>query len=352
MKVPGRRWHKAILAAAFAAASIASAVVLVAREWSSARPASAVQALSGGTVEPREGGTEGAEARQGLAETHQATADPVTVVAAGDIACDPANPSFNDGKGRGDECRARAVARLIRGIGPQAVLTLGDHQYDDGRYPKFRRSYDLSYGAFKAITYPAVGNHEYYSSPRARGYFEYFGAQAGDRGKGWYSVDLGAWHVVALNANCSIIGCGRGTAQYEWLRNDLANDASACTLAFWHVPRFSSGPHGPSLSVTPFWRLLRRDDADLVLNAHDHIYERFRPQDASGTRDAFGIREFVVGTGGAERYWIDSVQRNSRVRSSRAFGVLRLTLKDGSYDWRFAPALDARFRDAGTADCV
>jgi hypothetical protein len=360
MKVRGRRWHKAALAAAFAAASIAFVAGILVPGRSPVQP----EASGAGTgTDPAAGnartpqiasGEDGGSAapRPGLAETHRESAGPVTLVAAGDIACDPSSPSFNAGNGVGDECRAKAVARVIASIDPQAVLTLGDQQYEDGRYPDFKRSYDLSYGAFKAITYPSVGNHEYYSSPNAQGFFDYFGPQAGTAGEGWYSVNLGAWHVIALNSNCSIVGCGRGSPQYTWLEQDLAKSQSACTLAFWHAPRYSSGPHGPDTSVTPFWRLLREDDADLVLNGHDHIYERYVPQDATGQADPRGIREFVVGVGGAERYWIESVQPNSQVRNASAFGVLELTLKDGSYDWRFVPALDARFTDSGSANCV
>jgi hypothetical protein len=346
--VRSRRWHKAALAAALAAASSAFALGALAPD----APRGPAVPEPSGPASPATGADGADEARSALAQTARSSADPVRVVATGDIACDPADGSFNGGSGVGDECRAKAVARVIAKADPQALLTLGDHQYDDGRYPKFRRSYDLSYGTFKAITYPSVGNHEYYSSHRALGFFEYFGAQAGTRGEGWYSFDLGAWHLIALNSNCDMVGCDRGSPQYDWLRSDLREDQSACTLAFWHHPRFSSGPHGNDPAVAPFWRLLRRDRADLVLAAHDHIYERFRRQDPSGHRDPRGIRSFIVGTGGAERYWIDSVQPNSEVRSVRAFGVLRLTLADGSYDWRFMPALDARLRDAGSADCV
>ena len=352
MKAPGRRWKKATLAAASVAASIAFAV----GAFSSARPPEAAPTAgaseSDQAIVPRARASESPEPDRVPAQSDPSSVDPVRIVAAGDIACDPADTAFNGGTGRGEECRARSVAREIRRIGPQALLTLGDHQYDDGRYPKFLRSYDLSYGAFKAITYPSVGNHEYYSSPRARGFFDYFGTRAGVAGEGWYSFDLGAWHLVALNSNCTIVGCGRGSEQYAWLEEDLASDRSDCTLAFWHAPRFSSGPHGPDPTVTPFWRLLQRDGAELVLSGHDHIYERFAPQDADGDRDALGLRQFVVGTGGAELYPIASVQPHSRARSGDALGVLRLVLGDGSYDWRFMPALDARFTDSGTADCI
>ena len=352
MKAPGRRWIKATLAAASVAASIAFAVGAFAPARPPAPPLNAAPQESDTAIVPRARASEAAEPDRIRARSDPSSADPVKIVATGDIACDPADTAFNGGTGRGDECRARSVARVISRIGPQALLTLGDHQYVDGRYQKFLRSYDLSYGAFKPITYPSVGNHEYYSSARARGFFEYFGTQAGVAGEGWYSFDLGAWHIVALNSNCSIVDCGRGSEQYTWLEEDLASDRSACTLAFWHAPRFSSGPHGPDPSLTPLWRVLQKDGAELVLSGHDHIYERFAPQDAQGARDPLGIRQFVVGTGGAELYPITAVQHNSRARSGDAMGVLRLVLSDGSYDWRFVPALDARFTDSGTADCI
>jgi len=350
MKARGRGWNKAAIAAALSAAFVASAAGLWTPRQAPAMPLGAEGApeVSAPLTDerPRE-----LRARAIVGPSRAAIA-PVTVVAVGDIACDPTNPEFNDGRGIGDHCRHAATARLVHAADPAGVLAVGDLQYDDGLYSKFLRSYDLSWGAFRPITYPVPGNHEYWGSTRASGYFEYLGRRAGAKGRGWYSADLGAWHLVALNSNCDIVGCGKGSAQYEWLKADLAASDAACTLAFWHHPLFSSGPHGPEPAVTPFWRLLQADGADIVLSAHDHIYERFRPQDAAGTRDPAGIQGFVVGTGGAETYWIDHVQPNSVVRNTDAFGVLKLTLGDGDYDWRFLPALEARFTDAGSADCV
>jgi hypothetical protein len=352
MKMRGRTWSKVAIAVAAAAAVVAVAAALWIPRLAPARPLGTEGAPPVPTAAP--GGEPATRPGPGKAFVGEGgdAVEPVTVVAAGDIACDPSSPEFNDGRGEGDACRQAATARLVSNAAPDAVLPLGDNQYDDGLYKKFLRSYDLSWGAFKDITYPAIGNHEYWGSPRARGYFEYFGARAGHAGQGWYSTDIGSWHVVSLNSNCDFVGCGKGSAQYDWLQSDLAANDASCTLAVWHHPRFSSGPHGPDAAVTPFWRLLQADHADIVLSGHDHLYERYRLQDASGARDPEGIREFVVGTGGEEQYWIADVQPNSVVRNTDAFGVLELTLGDGTYDWSFLPALGASFTDTGSGTCV
>lgn len=283
--------------------------------------------------------------------TSFATAGDPVVVAAGDIACDPGNAAFNHGVGRGQNCRARAVARLISSATPTSVLTLGDNQYDEGLLRAYRDSYEKSWGPFLPITRPAPGNHEY-ESGSPDGYFDYFGTAAGPPGKGYYSYDLGAWHLVALNSNCWVVDCGKGSDQYAWLKADLRSSSATCTLAYWHHPRFSSGPHGDAGFVAPFWRLLYGSGADVVLNGHDHIYERFAPLTPAGDVDrTSGVREFVVGTGGAQHYWIDHVQPHSQVRNVDTFGVLQLTLHDGSYDWSFLPQAGRAFTDTGSDAC-
>jgi hypothetical protein len=244
---------------------------------------------------------------------------------------------------------------LIQRIDPDIVIPLGDTQYDEGRLAAFRASYALHWGLERWRSRPVVGNHEYLSSPDAHGYFTYFGPQAGPPGKGWYSYDAGAWHVVALNSNCMLVGCDRSSRQYRWLADDLAADPQSCTLVSFHHPRFSSGPHGNDaelLLLRPIWRLLYRQGVDLVVNAHDHIYERFAPMDPRGHRDReFGIREFIVGTGGAEHYWIERVRYASQVRDVDTFGVLRLSLSDGGYVWAFEPIDGFSFTDQGSGTC-
>ncbi len=276
------------------------------------------------------------------------------VVAAGDIACDPGSGAFGNGGGTATWCRARDTFALIRAIDPDLVLPLGDEQYDDGRLTKFRRSYDLSWGSMRLRSRPVPGNHEY-GVADASGYFRYFGARAGSPGRGWYSYDLAGWHLVALNSNCSLVGCAVGSPQYRWLQADLGSHPLSCTLAYFHHPRFSSGPHGDDLEATwtrDLWRLLYARGADLVLNGHDHIYERFAPMTPAGVVDrSTGIREFVVGTGGVQHYWIDQVRWASQVRNARAFGVLRLSLAPDRYAWRFVPVAGSSFSDSGFGRC-
>jgi 3',5'-cyclic AMP phosphodiesterase CpdA len=277
----------------------------------------------------------------------------VSIVAAGDIACDPTDPAFHAGRGSGRYCRAAAVAKVIRAIDPDAVLALGDEQYDFGLFRAFRRSYDKSWGRELHRTLPVPGNHEYSRSNRAQGYFSYFGAQAGPHRGGWYSVRLGSWRLIALNSNCVYVGCRGGGAQFLWLRHLLQNRPAACTLAFMHHPLVSSGPHGDNEShARPLWKVLFHFGVDVALVGHDHIYERFAPVSPFGVKKrAHGIREFVVGTGGAMHYSIHRVHRYSQVHNTKAFGVLRMTLRPGAYDWRFRPAAGATFTDGGTARC-
>jgi len=268
-----------------------------------------------------------------LAQPGRAADDPV-LVGAGDIAtCD-----FEE-----DE----ATARLLDAI-PGTVFTLGDNAYNSGTAAQFRDCYDPTWGRHRARTRPAAGNHEY----RAAGagpYFDYFGSAAGARGQGWYSYDLGAWHIVVLNSNCAAVGgCGSGSPQLTWLKADLAAHADAHVLAYWHHPRFSSRTATPSVAVRPFWEALYDAGADIVLNGHNHDYERFGPQDPWARPDpTYGIRAFVVGTGGA---WLNRrlyETANSEV-FAKSHGVLKLTLHADSYDWEFVPIAGGTFADAGS----
>lgn len=268
-----------------------------------------------------------------------------TIAAAGDIACVPgASPNET-------ACQHKATSRLLARRDPWLVLTLGDNQYDDGALEDFRRSYSASWGRVKAITRPSVGNHDYHVAD-ARDYFSYFGPPAGRRGRGYFSFDVGDWHVVALNSNCGEVGgCERGSRQEKWLQQDLAAHPSTCTLAYWHHPRFSSGLHGNNGTSAAFWRALYEAGADVVLNGHDHTYERFAPQDPRQRADGNGIREFVVGTGGRNLYTFGAPEPNSQVRNNHTFGVLELTLRANGYDWRFEPAAGGSFEDSGSDTC-
>jgi hypothetical protein len=232
-----------------------------------------------------------------------------------------------------------------------AVLVVGDVQYEDGGEEAFLRSYDPSWGRVKRLSHPVPGNHDYHTSGAA-GYFRYFGRTAGDPAKGYYSFDVGAWHLIALNSNCSQVGgCGTGSSQERWLRHDLAASSARCTLAYWHHPRFSSGQHGGSSAYVAFWRALYEAHADLVLVGHDHDYERFAPLDASGEVDLErGIREFVVGTGGKSLRGFAHPQSASEAHSDSSFGVLELTLGRSAYAWRFRP-IAGTFADSGSYRC-
>lgn len=262
--------------------------------------------------------------------------DPV-LVGAGDIAvCN----------GDGDEETARLLDQI-----PGLVFTLGDNAYPRGSAAEFANCYEPSWGRHKARTRPVPGNHDY-ATPGARGYYKYFGARAGNPKRGYYSYDLGAWHIIVLNSE---IDTSAASKQVAWLRADLEAHPTRCTLAMWHKPLFSSGPHGDDGSGTKtytLWEVLYAAGADVILNGHDHTYERFAPQDPRGRADpARGIREFVVGTGGAPPYPFQNIKPNSEARQTGHFGVLKLTLHADSYDWEFIPVTGALFQDRGSDRC-
>jgi hypothetical protein len=249
-----------------------------------------------------------------------------------------------------------ATAELVAAQPSATVLVLGDIAYADGKKEEFESCYAPSWGSFKDRTRPVPGNHEYNFHKDAAAYFDYFGDAAGSHGAGYYSFELGAWHVAALNSNCeaeTLGGCGLDSPQGDWLRADLAANQKRCTLAFWHHPRFSAGGrHGSHSFVGPFWEALYDAGADLVLSGHDHNYQRFAPQDPSGAADPRrGIRQFVVGTGGAELYSVGPELPTTEVQGAEAYGVLHLALFDGGYDWEFKPAEGATFTDRGSGRC-
>jgi len=270
------------------------------------------------------------------------------IVAAGDIACDPAYPNFNEGGGTAVGCHQKATSDLVAQIAPKAVLALGDIQYVHGTPSNYAASYDPTWGRFKNITYPVLGNHEGGEGGTNTAYFNYFGQNAGDRAKGYYSLDIEDWHVVALNSNCgayrfngSYDGCREGSAQEQWLKADLAAHPAQCVLAYFHVPRFSSGSDhhsdaGSDAALGPIWQDLYAAGVDIILNGHSHEYERFAPLDPAGRVDeARGIREFIVGTGGDDHHKPAGPVVGSEVRNSDSFGVLKLVLRSDSYDWQF-----------------
>jgi len=243
------------------------------------------------------------------------------------------------------------TAKLLDGIGG-TVFTLGDNAYERGSPGEFRKCYDPTWGRQRARTRPVPGNHDY-GTPGAAGYFDYFGAAAGDSSQGWYAYDAGAWRVYVLNSNCGEVGgCDAGSAQERWLREDLAANPRQCVLAMWHHPLFSSGEHGNDPVTRPLWQDLYDAGADLILNGHDHTYERFGPQAPSGSPDpVHGIIEMVVGTGGRSHYPFPIVRDNSLVRDDTTWGVLRLVLEDGGWSFEFLPVAGATFTDSGGGAC-
>ncbi len=277
--------------------------------------------------------------------------DPV-IAAAGDIACDPENGHYNNGNGNNNNCHQKATSDLLINENLTAVLPLGDTQYEKGTLSTFKESYEPSWGRVKHLSYPVVGNHEYYTE-NAQGYFDYFGEKAGDPQKGYYSYDLGEWHLIALNSNCSKIGgCGEGSPQLQWLKEDLEAHPNVCTLAYFHHPRFSSGQHGNNEGLKALWQDLDQAGVELVLTGHDHNYERFAPQDAEGNLDEInGMRQFVVGSGGRSHYPFKNIQPNSEVRNEDTYGVLKLTLHSDGYTWEFLPEVGQTFTDQGSALC-
>ncbi|MBP2337660.1 hypothetical protein JOF41_003838 [Saccharothrix coeruleofusca] len=261
------------------------------------------------------------------------SADPV-LVGVGDIS----------DSGSGDS----VTADLLDDI-PGTVFTLGDNVYDSGTRSEFSSYYEPTWGRHKARTRPSPGNHDYNTSG-ASGYYDYFGAQAGPSGRGYYSYDLGDWHVISLNSNISM---SAGSPQERWLRADLAASTKRCTVAYWHHPLFTSGAnHSPSTATRPLFQALYDYNADVVLTGHNHQYERFAPQNPNGGLDtARGIRSFVAGMGGAGHYRFGTIKPNSEARNSDTYGVLKLTLHSDSYDWQFVPEAGRSYSDSGTTAC-
>ncbi len=266
---------------------------------------------------------------------YEPTGSGVVFVGAGDIAA------------CGDE-DAELTAQLLDMI-PGTVFTTGDNAYPDGTATNFSACYHPTWGRHRSRTRPSPGNHDYHTAD-AGGYFDYFGDFAGSARTGYYSYDLGGWHVISLNSE---VDMDAGSPQEQWLRADLAAHPSACTLAYWHTPRFGSGSrHGSSRGPAPLWEALYERGVEVVLNGHEHVYERFAPQSPDGSLDeARGIREFIVGTGGASPYGFDTPLANSEARNSGDFGVLKLTLYPDGYTWEFVSTRAGGYSDSGATPC-
>ena len=242
---------------------------------------------------------------------------------------------------------AVATARLLDKI-PGTVFTVGDHAYEDGTPEQWQKCYGPTWGRHKDRTRPSPGNHDYHTDD-AKPYFDYFGEAAGPDRRGYYSYDLAGWHIVSLN---SYIAADRRSPQAQWLKKDLEEHPSDCILAYWHIPVFSSGSHGNSPIMREIWKMLYDAGAEIVVNGHDHLYERFAPQTPDGKADENGIRQFTVGTGGGGVYRFKSKQANSEVRDNTAYGVIKFTLSPGRYTWEFVPMTGQPFSDSGSGTCT
>lgn len=273
---------------------------------------------------------------------HAVQAESVTLYAAGDIAdCRTAKAAAGGAR------TAALIAPLLERDRLARVLTLGDSTYPDGALSEFNDCYGPTWGRLKQVTHPAPGNHEY-RTPGAAGYFDYFGAAAGPGRRGYYRFQLGAWQVFSLN---SFLEPKEHAAQLAWLKQELADNRALCTLAYWHHPLFSSGEYG-SQRMRDAWDILYAANADLVLTGHDHLYERFAPQDGAGRLDrSKGITQFVVGTGGAELLPIKEKLPNSAASQTMQFGVLKLVLHATQFDWQFLSADSSSAIDSGKQDC-
>jgi hypothetical protein len=265
------------------------------------------------------------------------------IVAAGDISCSDL-PVTNT------QCQQQKTADLIQKINPDLVLALGDIQYGVTGIESYLNYYDKSWGVFKDKTRPAVGNHEY-EEASATGYYDYFKAAAGDKGKGYYSFESDGWKFIALNSNCwAVGGCDTDSPQGQWLENELKTGTQNCQLVYFHHPLYSSGLHGMNEMTRPLWNILDEYKVELVLNGHDHMYERFALQDSKGMANPSGVREFVVGTGGRNLYQFKTISPNSEKRINDQFGVLELELKSDQYSWKFI-SVDNQILDQGSEGC-
>jgi acid phosphatase type 7 len=262
---------------------------------------------------------------------------PAVLVGAGDIAV--CGEPWDD-----------ATADLLDAI-DGTIFIAGDVVQDQGRAIEFERCFDPTWGRHKDRIRPAPGNHDYYTEG-AQPYYDYFGAAAGEPGKGWYSYRLGDWLIIVLNSNCDDVSCRDGSPQVEWLRQELADNPTQCALAYYHHPRWSSGPAGSSGWISPFWRALYEGGVDVVISGHDHHYERFAPQDAQGNLDLErGMRQFVVGTGGAYTRSVGEPIANSEVIEQHIFGVVKFELFPDRYTWQFIPVEGMSFTDSGSDMC-
>lgn len=271
------------------------------------------------------------------------TSKPAVLIGAGDI-------SYCGKDYLGDDQTALVLARLLKESPEAQIFTAGDNVQGDGFAWEFRDCFHPTWGQFKDRIHPVPGNHDYMTYAGAP-YYAYFGAAAGKPGLGYISYDLGQWHIVGLNSNCNDIACGANSEQAGWFRAELTKNAGRCTLVYWHHPRWSSGLAGGTTAVSAFWNIASEFGVEIVVSGDDHDYERFAPQDAAGQAAPDGIREFVVGTGGAPpREW-SVIKPNSEVRDHTTWGVIKFSLYPAHYEWEFVPVAGGTFHDSGSGQC-
>ncbi len=279
---------------------------------------------------------------------------PLRVVAVGDIVCEPGVKPPKDQS----YCQSDKTYQLVKNLNPDIILGLGDLQYSDGTFDKFKAAFDKNWGKLTDILYPSPGNHEYYTSG-AKGYYRYFKDKLPQQPSaaietGYYSFNDGGWHFISLNSNCQDISCSENSRQVKWLKNDFSTSQQTCTIAYWHHPHFTSGKYSDDLESKNrsiiFWQKLYQNQADIVLNGHDHIYERFAPQTPGGQLSKKGIGQFTVGTGGKSHYRQKINYLTSRKVVDDQFGVLELSLGKGSYSWKFI-SIDNKILDSGNQTC-
>ncbi|MFZ0325618.1 MAG: metallophosphoesterase [Actinomycetes bacterium] len=283
-----------------------------------------------------------------VVDARQASVSVARIAVVGDIACDPASADYNGGRGTSTTCKQRAVGRLVRSLAPDALVTTGDNQYEKGSLKAYRTSYDSALGSLRPITWAVPGNHEY-GTPKAAGYFTYFGARAGTPSRPWRSFSPAkGWQVLLLDSNCwAVGGCGRHSPQARWLHRRVSHHPARCTIASWHHPLHTAGHYKGDSSVEavarPLWRAADRNGVDIVVNGHDHNYQRFAPINR--------MVEFVAGTGGKSHYGLSNA-KHLRFGTDASYGVLLLTLHaDGTYRHAFM-TIDGRRLDVGTGRCL
>lgn len=281
------------------------------------------------------------------------TATPEPVPTSTDTPVPTATPAILLGAGDISICGQKGddETALLLEVENGEIFTAGDNSNEDGFMYQYQKCFEPSWGRLMNRLHPVPGNHDYYGDD-GKSYYEYFGERAGPPGKGYYSYDLGAWHIVALNSNCDYVSCRPDSAQLKWLREDLEANKTQCTLAYWHDPMVGSALHDYYYGVLPFWEALYDYGAEIIVNGHNHIFEVFSPQNPELKPDLEnGIAQFIVGTGGASHYSFTDIKPNSIIRDNTSFGIIKFKLFENQYEWEFIPVAEGDFTSTGSGLC-